>query len=102
MAKIALARAFMRDARLIVLDEPTSSLDPIIEYEIFSRFKEILKNKSAILISHRFSTVKMADQIVALKNGRIIEQGTHPELMKKNGYYAHLFEKQADCFLQTE
>ncbi|MCD6585870.1 MAG: ABC transporter ATP-binding protein [Desulfobacteraceae bacterium] len=95
---IALARAFMRDARLIVLDEPTSSLDPIIEYEIFSRFKDMLKNKSAILISHRFSTVQMADKIVALKNGRIVEQGTHQDLMQKNGYYAHLFEKQADCF----
>lgn len=95
---IAIARAFMRDARLIVLDEPTSSLDPIIEYEIFSRFKKMLENKSAILISHRFSTVKMADRIVALKNGRIAEQGTHQDLMRKNGYYAHLFEKQAGCY----
>ncbi|MBC2717404.1 MAG: ABC transporter ATP-binding protein [Desulfobacteraceae bacterium] len=92
---IAIARAFMRDARLIVLDEPTSSLDPITEYEIFSRFKDMLKNKSAVLISHRFSTVQMADRIVALKNGRIIEQGTHQDLMQKNGYYAHLFEKQS-------
>jgi len=92
---IAIARAFMRDARLIILDEPTSSLDPIIEYEIFSRFKDMLKNKSAILISHRFSTVQMADRIVALKNGRIMEQGTHQDLIRKNGYYAHLFEKQA-------
>ena len=95
---IAIARAFMRNARLIVLDEPTSSLDPIIEYEIFSRFKDMLKNKSAVLISHRFSTVQMADRIVALKTGRIVEQGTHQNLMRKNGYYAHLFEKQADCF----
>jgi ATP-binding cassette subfamily B protein len=95
---IAIARAFMRDARLIVLDEPTSSLDPIIEYEIFSRFKEMLKNKSAILISHRFSTIKMADRIVALKDGQIIEQGTHQDLMKKKGYYAHLFEKQTGCY----
>ncbi len=95
---IAIARAFMRDARLIVLDEPTSSLDPIIEYEIFSRFKAMLKNKSAVLISHRFSTVQMADRIIALKNGRIIEQGTHQDLMRQNGYYAHLFEKQAGCF----
>ncbi len=92
---IAIARAFMREARVIVLDEPTSSLDPIIEYEIFSRFKNMLKNKSAILISHRFSTVRMTDRIVALKNGRIVEQGTHQDLMRKNGYYAHLFEKQA-------
>ena len=91
---IAIARAFMRDVRLIVLDEPTSSLDPIIEFEIFSRFKDMLKNKSAILISHQFSTVQMADRIVALKNGRIVEQGTHHDLMRKNGYYAHLFEKQ--------
>ena len=91
---IAIARAFIRDARLMVLDEPSSSLDPVTEYEIFTRFKEMLKDKSAVLISHRFSTVRMADRILALKDGRIIEQGTHNELMGKNGYYAHLFEKQ--------
>ncbi|MDO9263880.1 MAG: ATP-binding cassette domain-containing protein, partial [Desulfosalsimonadaceae bacterium] len=91
---IAIARALIRNARLIVLDEPSSSLDPVTEYEIFTRFKEMLKDKSAVLISHRFSTVRMADRILALKDGRIIEQGTHNELMGKNGYYAHLFEKQ--------
>ena len=95
---IAIARALMRDARLIVLDEPASSLDPIVEHDIFSRFKEMLQNKSAVLISHRFSTVQLADRIVALKNGRVAEQGTHRELMAKNGYYARLFEKQAGCY----
>jgi len=92
---IALARAFLRDARLIVLDEPTSSLDPNTEYRIFSRFKQLLQNKSALLISHRFSTVRMADRIIVLKNGCIVEQGAHPALIKNNGYYANLFQKQS-------
>ena len=82
---------------MIVLDEPASSLDPIVEHDIFSRFKEMLQNKSAVLISHRFSTVQLADRIVALKNGRVAEQGNHQELMAKNSYYARLFEKQAGC-----
>ena len=93
---IALARAFMRQSRLIVLDEPTSSLDPKREYEIFSRFRNLIKNKSAVLISHRFSTVQMADRILVLKDGRLVEQGSHKELMDKNGYYADLFERQSE------
>jgi ATP-binding cassette subfamily B protein len=93
---IALARAFLRDARLIVLDEPTSSLDPKTEYLIFSRFKQLLQNKSALLISHRFSTVQMADRILVLKEGRIVEQGTHHALIRENKYYASLFKKQSE------
>lgn len=91
---IALARAFLRDARLIVLDEPTSSLDPKAEYEVFTRFKSLLDNKSALLISHRFSTVRLADRILVLREGRIVEQGEHEVLMRGDGYYAELFRKQ--------
>ena len=92
---IALARAFLRNGRLIVLDEPTSSLDPNTEFQIFNRFRSLLKDKSAVLISHRFSTVQMADRILVLKDGRLVEQGPHQLLMQKNGYYAELFKKQA-------
>lgn len=95
---VALARAFLRDSRLIVLDEPTSSLDPRTEYQIFSRFRNLLENKSAVLISHRFSTVQMADRILVLHKGRIVEEGPHAALIQKNGYYADLFQKQAEFY----
>ncbi len=93
--KIALARAFMRDAQLIILDEPVSSLDAESEYEIFNNFKKLLKGKSALLISHRFSTVKMADKILVLENGTIVEQGSHDALMVKHGQYEKWFRKQS-------
>lgn len=93
--KVALARAYMRDAQVLVLDEPTSSLDARAEFEVFERFAELTKGKMAILISHRFSTVRMADRILVLGNGQIEEQGTHEELLKKRGRYAELFELQA-------
>lgn len=93
--KIALARAYMRDAQLLVLDEPTSSLDARAEFEVFQRFAELTKGKMAILISHRFSTVRMADRILVLGNGRIEEQGTHSQLVSNGGRYAELFELQA-------
>jgi len=96
--KIALARAFMRDAKVIVLDEPTSSLDAKTEYEVFSTFKRLLDGRSAILISHRFSTVRMADRIVVLDKGRIVENGTHEELMARKGTYEGLFSKQASQY----
>jgi ATP-binding cassette subfamily B protein len=92
--KIALARAFMRDARLMILDEPASSLDADSEYEIFKNFKALLGQKIAVLISHRFSTVKMADKIIVLQAGRICEQGSHTDLLRKNGPYASWFEMQ--------
>jgi len=96
--KIALARSFLRDARIIVLDEPTSSLDPLAEADLFEKFRQLVKGRSAILISHRFSTVRMADFIYVLDRGRIIEQGTHPELLRLNGHYARLYNAQAMHF----
>ncbi|MFN7130513.1 MAG: ABC transporter ATP-binding protein [Myxococcales bacterium] len=93
--KVATARAFMRDAELLILDEPTASLDAEAEYDMFQRFRKLAAGKSAILISHRFSTVRMADRIVVLKSGQIEELGTHAELLAKNGRYAHLFRLQA-------
>src|SRR5439155_25329094 len=93
--KIALARAYMKDAQLLILDEPTSALDARAEYEVFQRFADLTKGKSAVLISHRFSTVRMADRIVVLNNGEILELGTHEELLLKNGHYAELFNLQA-------
>ena len=96
--KIALSRAFMREGEVIVLDEPTSALDAEKEYEIFKRFKELTAGKIAFLISHRFSTVRMADRIVVLKKGAIIEQGSHAELLAKGQVYAGLFEMQAQGY----
>ena len=93
--KIALARAYMKDAQLLILDEPTSALDARAEYEVFERFAELTKGKTAILISHRFSTVRMADRILVLNKGELLEEGSHEELLNKNGRYAELFQLQA-------
>jgi ATP-binding cassette subfamily B protein len=93
--KFALARAYMRDAQLLILDEPTATLDARAEYEVFRRFAELTKGRMAVLISHRFSTVRMADRILVLQNGRIREQGTHQHLVALGGQYAELFELQA-------
>jgi ATP-binding cassette, subfamily B, bacterial len=93
--KIALARAYMKDAQLLILDEPTSALDARAEYQVFQRFAELTKRKTAVLISHRFSTVRMADRILVLDNGELLESGTHNELLEKNGRYAELFNLQA-------
>ncbi len=96
--KIALARAFMRDAEILVLDEPTASVDAQTEYEIFQHFKELTDGKMAILISHRFSTVRMADRIALIEHGRIAELGTHEELLRLKGTYAELFSMQAEGY----
>jgi ATP-binding cassette subfamily B protein len=93
--KVALARAYMRDAQLLILDEPTSALDARAEFEVFQRFAELTKGKSAVLISHRFSTVRMADRILVLEKGELIEIGSHEELLIKGGRYAELFDLQA-------
>ncbi|MCF8238713.1 MAG: ABC transporter ATP-binding protein/permease [Saprospiraceae bacterium] len=96
--KIALARAYMRDAQLLILDEPTSALDARAEHEVFVRFAELISGRSAVLISHRFSTVRMADRIIVLQSGRIVEMGSHEELMQKEGLYAELFRLQAQGY----
>jgi ATP-binding cassette subfamily B protein len=100
--KVALARAFLRDAQIIVLDEPTSSLDAKSEYEVFEKFRQLLNGRSAILISHRFSTVRMADRIFVLEDGRIIESGAHEQLIELEGKYARLFEKQARYYKEVQ
>ena len=93
--KIALARAYMRDAQLVILDEPTAALDARAEYEVFERFAELTKDKAAMLISHRFSTVRMANRILVLDKGQVIEIGSHEELLEMGGRYAELFKLQA-------
>ncbi|HEX2602390.1 MAG TPA: ABC transporter ATP-binding protein [Gemmatimonadaceae bacterium] len=93
--KIALARAYIRDAQVLILDEPTAALDARAEYEVFLRFSELVAGRTAILISHRFSTVRMADRIVVLRHGRVEEQGSHEELLAKGGLYEELFTMQA-------
>ncbi len=96
--KLALARAYLRDAQVLVLDEPTSALDARSEYEVFQRFAELTAGKMALFISHRFSTVRMADRIVVLENGRIAEEGNHDALTRRGGRYAEMFELQAASY----
>ena len=97
--KVALARAYMRDAQLLILDEPTSALDARAEHEVFERFAELIAGKAAVLISHRFSTVRMADRILFLENGQLLELGSHEELIEKDGKYAELFNLQAQGYV---
>jgi ATP-binding cassette subfamily B protein len=96
--KVALARAFMRDAPILILDEPTSSLDAQAEYEIFTKFRLLTEGKTAIFISHRFSTVRLADRIFVIENGILQESGSHHELIALNGRYAELFNIQAEAY----
>jgi ATP-binding cassette subfamily B protein len=96
--RVALARAYLRDAQLLVLDEPTAALDAKSELEVFERFAELTQGKMALLISHRFSTVRMADRIVVLEGGKLVEEGTHSQLMALGGRYAAMFEMQAASY----
>jgi len=100
--KVALARAFMRDARILLLDEPTSALDAQAEYDLFERLRSLTRGRTAVYISHRFSTVRRADRILFLEHGRLVEQGTHEQLMRLNGRYARLFRLQASAYTGEE
>ena len=93
--KIAIARAFYESAPILILDEPTSAIDAETEYQIFKNLDKAYKNKSLLLISHRFSTVRSADRILVIHDGEITEEGNHEELMVKNGEYSRMFKKQA-------
>ena len=96
--KVALARAFMRDAKILLLDEPTSALDAQAEYDLFERLRSLTMGRTAVYISHRFSTVRRADRIVFLEHGQLVEEGTHEELMRLDGRYALLFRMQAAAY----
>ena len=99
--RLALARAFMRKSKILVLDEPTAALDAEGEHEIFERFAELKKDATAILITHRFSSVPMADRIVVLDDGRVVETGTHAELLAEGGLYARMWNLQAKSYLEA-
>ena len=96
--KVALARAYMRDAQVLILDEPTASLDARAEYEVFSKFAGLMQGRMAVIISHRFSTVRMADRLVVLDEGRVVEEGSHDELIERGGLYSELFSLQAQGY----
>lgn len=96
--KVALARAYMRDAQVLILDEPTAALDARAEYEVFVRFSQLVAGRMAVIISHRFSTVRMADRIIVLKDGQVVEDGSHEELSARGGLYSELFTLQAEGY----
>ena len=98
--KLACARAYYKDAPITILDEPTASLDPFAESQLYERFNNIIKNKTAIFISHRLASVKFCDKVVVFVNGEIVEYGTHLSLLSKKGVYAEMFEKQAESYLE--
>ena len=98
--KIAIARAIFRNSPLYLLDEPTASLDPNAEHEIYCMFNKLIENKAAILITHRLSAVQLADEVAVFDNGMLVEQGTHKELYESNGTYTKMFDKQAEFYRQ--
>ena len=95
---LAIARAFFRKSQLIIMDEPSSALDPETEMQIFAKMKQLIKHRSALIISHRMSTVKLADRILVLDNGTITEQGSHQELINQKRHYARLYQAQASGY----
>ena len=97
--RIALARAYMRDAQILILDEPTAAMDAAAEYDLFCRFAGLTQGRMAVLISHRFSTVRMCDRIVVLEGGRVLEEGSHDQLIGRHGRYASLFQLQASQYM---
>ena len=97
--RISPARAFFRNAPIILLDEPSASLDPVAEHQIFEDFSQISENKSAVLISHRLSSITLADKILVLEDGHITEQGSHADLLRRDGRYAYLFNLQASKYI---
>jgi len=98
---VALARPLFRDAPFLVLDEPTAALDPKAEHALFERMREVADGRTVLLISHRFSSVRSCDRILVLDRGRLVEQGTHQELMTQGGLYAELFTVQASAYLDA-
>ncbi|MBO5486949.1 MAG: ABC transporter ATP-binding protein, partial [Eubacterium sp.] len=96
--RVALARGLYRESRCMVLDEPTSAIDPIEEGVLFRKFQNIIKNKMGVIVTHRLGSAKIADRIIVLQRGKLVEQGTHDELMKQNGYYATLYREQAKWY----
>ena len=96
--RLIIASAYMGEPELLLMDEPTASIDPLKEMELIRNFRENLKGKTAILISHRIGFARLADRIVMMENGRITEQGTHEELLERNGYYASLFTEQKKLY----
>lgn len=99
--KVALSRAFIRTARLLVFDEPTAALDPASEHELFVRLRNLAEGRTTVYVSHRFSTVRQADRIILLAGGRVTEEGTHAELVARNGEYAGLFRIQASAYVDV-
>jgi ATP-binding cassette subfamily B protein len=97
--RVAIARAFYRDAALVILDEPTAAMDPLAEHDLFASLRATLDGRTALFVSHRFSTVRSADRIVVLDDGAVVEEGSHDELMELDGAYAEMFTVQARSYL---
>ena len=100
--KIAIARALYHNGPMVILDEPTAALDPVAEYEIYNRFDELVRDKTAIYISHRLSSCKFCDRIIVISDKRIAEEGSHEQLMERDGLYAQLFRTQAQWYIGVE
>lgn len=102
MQKLMLARALYKDAPTVILDEPTAALDPIAESEMYEKYDELVQGRTAVFISHRLSSTRFCDRILFLENGRIVQEGTHEELMEKGGAYAELFALQAKYYKEEK